>query len=140
MITKFKKFESLSDDEVYLSDDEIESGYNNYKITEFSVDRLFDDDGGEELENIGASGWMTIEFPSDEDDEDPGVEEKTDHWIKYDSGPKIAFDNWYPSNLGEKLKEYIKIGILAKKEHPNLFGKELRDYIEDQLLTNKFNI
>ena len=132
MITKFQIFENLSDDERYVSDEEIESGYNNFKITEFSVDRIRDDGG--------ASGWITIEFPQDEDSDDYGVEEKTDHWIKYDSGPTIAFDNWYPDNLNIKLKEYIEIGILAKKKYPNLKDKELREYIEEQLETNKFNL
>ena len=132
MITKYKIFESLSDDERYLSDEEFEAGYNNFKITEFSVDRIRDDGG--------AGGWITVEFPPDEDDEDPGVEEKTDHWIKYDSGHKIAFDNWYPENVSIKLMEYIEIGILAKKKYPNLIDKELRDYIESKLMANKFNI
>jgi hypothetical protein len=132
MIIKFKEFESLADDERYLSDEEIEAGYNNFKITEFSVDRIRDDGG--------AGGWITIEFPPDEDDEDPGVEEKTDHWIKYDSGPNWGFDNWYPDNLTIKLKEYIEIGILIKKKYPNLVDKELRKYIEEQIETNKFNL
>lgn len=103
MIKKYKEFES----EKYLSDEEIESGYNNYVITDFSIDRLFDDGG--------ASGWITIEFPPNEECDDFGVESKTDQWIKYDSGPKIAFDSWYPSNVSKKLKEYIEEGIIKKK-------------------------
>ena len=38
--------------EKYKSDDDIESEYDNYKITELTVDRLRDDGG--------ASGWITI--------------------------------------------------------------------------------
>jgi hypothetical protein len=103
MIKKFKIFET----ERYMSDDDIEASYANYKITEFSVDRLRDDGG--------ASGWITIEFEYDE--EDDYAETKTDNWIKYDSGPTIAFDNWYPSEMVAKLREYIEEGI--KKERLN---------------------
>jgi hypothetical protein len=99
MIKKFKIFET----ERYISDEDIEAGYDNYKITDFSVDRLWDDGG--------ASGWITIEF------EDEDAETKVDHWIKYDSGPTIAFDNWYPSEMGAKLRKYIEKGI--KKERLN---------------------
>ena len=127
-----KYFESLSNDERYLSDEEIEAGYNNYKISEFSVDKISDDGT--------VSGWITVEFPPDEDDEDPGVEEKTDNWIKYGFSGKIAFDNWYPGKTYKELIEYIEIGILAKKKYPNLVDKELREYIEDHLIVNKFNI
>ena len=128
-----KYFESLSDNERYLSDEEIEAGYNNFKITEFSVDRILDDGG--------ASGWITIEFPPDEDDEDPGVEETTDHWIKYDSGPVIAFDNWYPDEVTIKLKEYIETGILLHRKYGHTKSdKELMEIIEDQILTKKYNI
>lgn len=101
MITKYKEFES----EKYLSDEEIESGYNNYVITYFSIDRIRDDGG--------ASGWITIEYPSN--DEDYNVKSKTDHWIKYDSGPKIAFDNWYPDQVNIELKKYIEDEIIKKK-------------------------
>jgi len=135
MITKYKIFESLSDNERYLSDEEIEAGYNNYKITEFSIsDRSNRSNDGTQ------SGWITIEFPPDEDDEDPGVEEKTDNWIKYGFSGRIAFDHWYPDNLSRKLIEYIETGILIKKQNPDKDGKELMEMIEDQILTNKFNI
>ena len=130
-----KYFESLADDERYLSDEEIEAGYNNYKITEFSIN-----DRSNRSNDGTQSGWITIEFPHDEDDEDPGVEDKTDNWIKYGFSGGIAFDNWYPSDLAKKLREYIEIGILAKKKYPDMTDKELREYIENQLLTKKFNL
>ncbi len=125
MITKYKIFE-----ERYLSDEEIEAGYKNYKITEFSVDRIRDDGG--------ASGSIEI-FYIDED-ADGGGNTNFDSWIKYDSGPRIAFDSWYPDQLNIELKEYIEIGILIKKKYPNITNKELREYIEEELETNKFNI
>ena len=89
----------------YLSDEDIEAGYNVYKIVGFSVDN-FNDDGG-------ASGWIDIEFPYDE--ENDYAESKSDNWIKYDSGPKIAFDNWYPEKMNNELKEYIEKGIKKEK-------------------------
>ena len=62
-----KKYE-----EGYLSDEEIESFYDDIWITKITVKKIFDDGG--------ATG--TIEF------DDYGV----DNWLKYDSGPRIAFD------------------------------------------------
>jgi len=99
-ITKFKIFE-----ERYLSDDEIEASYDDFEIVSFSVDSLSD--------RGGASGWISIEFPYDE--ENDYAESKTDHWIKYDSGPTIAFDNWYPEKMNIQLKEYIEKGIKEYK-------------------------
>lgn len=110
MIKTFKIFES----ERYMSDEDIEAKYDNYKITEFLIVRLSDDGG--------ASGWITIEF--DEDDEEY-AETKTDNWIKYDSGPTIAFDHWYPAKMNIELKKFIESGI--KKERL-------------KKLTNKYNL
>ena len=92
----------------YLTDDEIESKYDNFKITEFSVTN-FNDEGG-------ASGGIEIEF-EDPDEEDPDYRYNTkyDNWIKYDSGPRIAFDYWYPSEMSQKLKEYIEKGIKEER-------------------------
>lgn len=101
--------------EKYKSDEDIESEYDNYKITEFTVDKIRDDGG--------ASGWITIEFENDEEDEeDDYTETRSDHWIKYDSGPTIAFDNWYPSKMGQELRNYIEDGI--KKEKIKLDAKK----------------
>jgi len=95
---KFKEFIN----EKYLSDEEIEEGYDNYKITEFKVYN-FSEDGG-------ASGMIAIEFPEIESED----WYKVDNWIKYDSGPRIAFDYWYPPKMNQELKDYIEKGI--KKE------------------------
>jgi hypothetical protein len=82
----------------YLSDEEIESSYDDFIITEFGVDRIFDDGG--------ATGHIEIRC-----NDDLNI---YDNWIKYDSGPRIAFDNWYPDKIVNKLKKYIEKGI--KKE------------------------
>jgi len=96
---KFKEFIN----ERYLTDEEIEEGYDDYKITEFKV-YSFSEDGG-------ASGMIAIEFSERED-----VDwYKVDNWIKYDSGPRIAFDNWYPSKMNQELKEYIEEGIKRER-------------------------
>jgi len=84
--------------ETYISDEEIEAGYDQYKITFFKLDNLRDDGG--------ASGGIEL---TDED----GMT-TYDNWIKYDSGPVIAFDHWYPNKLNQKLKKYIEKKI--KKE------------------------
>lgn len=88
----------------YLSDEEIEAGYENYAITDFKVNNLFDDGG--------ASGYIEILFDPDDDE---NSHYKFDNWIKYDSGPRIAFDNWYPSRMNNELKEYIEKGIKEEK-------------------------
>lgn len=104
---KISTNEKLDADERYLSDDEIEAGYNNFVISEFSVDNIHD--------NGVVSGWITIEFPADEDDEEPGVESRTDHWIRYEKGGNIAFDSWYPEKTSQALNKFIKKGIKKEK-------------------------
>lgn len=93
----------------YLSDKEIEDKYDNYKITDFSVSKFFDDDDGNECYTCGAVGWIDIEF--DYDEENDYAESKSDNWIKYNSGSRIAFDHWYPPKMNQELKEYIENGI-----------------------------
>ena len=78
----------------YMSDEDIASQYDDYEITWFKLDNLRDDGG--------ASGSIEITF-KDED-----MESKYDNWIKYDSGPVIAFDHWYPEKLNVELKKYIE--------------------------------
>jgi len=104
-----KKFEK------YLSDGSIEKSYDGYKIVGFTVENFFDDDDGNKCYSCGASGWIDIEYDYDEDDEDDYAESRSDNWIKYDSGPKIAFDNWYPEKMNLELKEYIENGIIEEK-------------------------
>ena len=79
----------------YVSDEEIESEYNNFKITKVKVEKLFDDGG--------ATGC--VEFD----------EIAVDNWIKYDSGPRIAFEHWYPSEMNDRLKNLIEKEIKEEK-------------------------
>lgn len=82
-------------EERYLSDEEIEAHYDDRWITKITVEKIFDDGG--------ASG--TIEF------DDYCV----DNWIKYDSGPKIAFDKWYPEKNNIQIKAKIEKEIKKEK-------------------------
>jgi hypothetical protein len=91
--------------EQYKSDEDIESEYDDIKIVGFTVTNIRDDGG--------ASGWIDIEFPYDE--ENDYAETRSDNWIKYDSGPTIAFDYWYPEKTNKILKEYIEEGIKKEK-------------------------
>jgi len=98
-------------EERYLSDDDIEEQFDDFTITNISVDNLSDDGG--------AGGWIDIEFPYEEDDY---AESRSDappviitHWIKYDSGPRIAFDNWYPEKMNIKLKAAIEKEIKEER-------------------------
>ncbi len=70
--------------------------YPQFTIVEIKVDKLFDDGG--------ASGYIEIAYI----DEDDGQVFKVDNWIKYDSGPKIAFDHYYPEKINKKMKKYIE--------------------------------
>jgi hypothetical protein len=79
----------------YLTDDEIESSYDDVLITKIMVEKIFDDGG--------ASG--TIEFD----------DYSADNWIKYDSGPKIAFDKWYPEKKNIEIKAKIEKEIKKEK-------------------------
>jgi hypothetical protein len=97
-----KKYE----EDRYLSDEEIESQYDNLKVTYFKVDKLYDDGG--------ATGSIEVFFSYDNGDED-GSKSVFDNWIKYDSGPKIAFDHWFPTEINIKLKDIINKGIKEEK-------------------------
>ena len=88
----------------YISDEEIEAGYTNYRINDFKVERIFD--------NGGASGYIEIFF--DEDDE-VDFQIRFDNWIKYDNGPKVAFNHWYPEKFAKFLVRYINKGVKEAK-------------------------
>jgi len=96
MITNFKIYES----DRYLSDEDIVAGYDNFTISDIKVERFFDDGG--------ASGYIEIYYPVSNDF-------KIDNWLKYDSGPRIAFDYWYPEKINIKLKKIIEKFIKKEK-------------------------
>lgn len=86
--------------ENFYTDDEIEEIFKNFEVTFFKIDNIHLDDGG-------ASGGIQISFEQDGDETT-----KYDNWIRYDSNPdNIAFDHWYPTQIANKLKEYINRGI-----------------------------
>ena len=61
------------------------------------------------------TGVQTCALPISDEDSDYKYDTKYDSWIKYDSGPKIAFDHWYPEKLNLFLKQYIENGIKEYK-------------------------
>ena len=81
--------------ERFLTDEEIEEDYNEWKIEEEQF----------EWSESQSSGWIIMSRPYDETCDECETE-KSDNFIIYDDG-KIAFDNWYPSELGNKMKMFI---------------------------------
>lgn len=80
---------------VVVSDDEIEARYDDWTIDE------------EQFEwSTPNSGWIVLTRPYDENCDECDTE-KSDNFIIYDDG-RIAFDNWYPESLYNKLVDYIK--------------------------------
>ena len=90
-----KKFEN----DKYKSDEDIESEFDNYVITNFSVDNIREDDV--------ASGYIELYLP---------VKNVYygDRWIRYENG-NISFDNWYPEKLNKRFKKIIKKAIKEAK-------------------------
>ena len=70
---------------VYMSDEDIEARYDNFKITYFTVDKLLDDGG--------ATGSIEIEFedPDADDDSDYKYDTKYDSWIDKMSIPEVEY-------------------------------------------------
>jgi len=94
----------------FLSDEEIESQFDNFTISEIKVEKIHDDSG--------ASGFIEIYYPSSN-------EYVVDNWIKYRSqfphlnrntnDAKIAFDHWFPEKMSNKLKKIIEKEIKKEK-------------------------
>jgi hypothetical protein len=97
MLKKYDQFLKLLEN-VYLSDKDIASQYDDFEVIDFMVSSIREDGG--------ASGWIDINFNSS--DEENSYYTISDSWIKYDSGPRIAFDHWYPEEVNNKLKSYIE--------------------------------
>ena len=92
----------------YKSDENIESEFSNMIIQEVQV--------GPSL----SSGWIQLSFPEGKEHVGGGATEITDRWIKYDNN-KIAFDNWYPTNIYNQLVIAIEHKIQnVKQEIKNL--------------------
>lgn len=92
------------DDERYMSDDDIHSQYEGFRITYLDVDRN---------RLNGFNGTIEIEFPNaDEIDFDGNV---VDNFIVYDkNASQIAFDRWYPSDVYNRLCSAIRVEIRKK--------------------------
>ena len=80
-------------EERYLSDSQIAAQYEGFKVTESSCEKLRFSDG--------FSGYLCIDFPNANH---PDFNESVcDNWIQYGFNGKIAFDNWYPEEVYNKL-------------------------------------
>lgn len=81
--------------EDYMSDEEIAKQYEGFEV--------------KGIEKQGeSSGWITIAFPNAD-----GVDfdtERTTGFIVYDNG-KVAFDDWFPTKVYNKLSDIIKAYI-----------------------------
>lgn len=93
-LKKFEGVADLPDGYRYQTDEEIEDGYRDWKISdEF------------EWSESKQSGWIILERPYIEGCDDCETE-KMDNFIIYDDG-RVAFDNWYPEFLYTKMVNYI---------------------------------
>ena len=121
--------EGIVDDEKdrYLSDADIEASYNDFVI----VDNELTPDKG----NGSRSGYITIEFPHNED--------RVDNWIQYEPNGKIAFDHWYPENVYHQLVDRIQADInkdsgnLKETKYIKTFEKYTRGNIANYLDMDK---
>ena len=97
------------DDYTYMSDEEIASQYEDFKITNIEVEP---DKYGE-----GYTGAIEISFPNADDITfDTSV---VDNFYIYDNAvTRFGFENWYPEDVVEKLKELIKDYIDENLKEP----------------------
>ena len=98
----YEKHINIDDyDTNFINSNDIDN--ERFKITDITVKRLFD--------NGGASGYISIEYEDGH--------ELSDTWIKYDSEPKIAFDNYYSSRTNLILKQNIEKAIKKERVKQN---------------------
>ena len=88
----------LKHGERWATDEEIEDDYKEWIINE-------DEFEWKGSSSNSSSGWIILSRPYDESCDECETE-RSYNFIIYDDG-KIAFDNWYPSALGDKLKSFI---------------------------------
>jgi len=99
-IIKSKSYEKLykkswKQAQRYKSDEEISSEFDGMQIVEIQVGPS------------RSSGWIELSFPEAGEHVGGGADELTDRWIKYDNG-KIAFENWYPTEIYSQLVNAIE--------------------------------
>lgn len=89
----------------YMSDEDIANQYQDFKVTHFEINPS--------RYGNGWTGTIEIEFPNaDEVDFDSSV---VDNFIVYDhEGTRVGFDNWYPDEVANQLKEMIRKAINQK--------------------------
>ena len=79
--------------EEYMSDEDIAKQYSDFEV--INIDRR----------PSGQSGWIEISFPNADDiDFDSSM---ITGFIIYDNG-KVAFDDWFPNEVAEKLAKIVK--------------------------------
>lgn len=100
----------------YLNDDEIADFYKDFEIV--SIDNIEKKESVYNGEtNYYYVGEIEIKFPhADEDNYDEFAHETTtDEFIAHnEDGTKVAFDNWYPAEVYEKLANAVTEAIQAK--------------------------
>lgn len=98
---------NVLNEEKYMSDEDIASQYENFKVTEIKVEPLRHSDGW--------SGGIEIEFPNADDIDFDSV--VYDNFIAYDAkGEKIAFDRWYPDEVYYQLTNIIRNEINKQRQ------------------------
>jgi len=83
----------------YMSDADIEQKYKDFDVTHINVQRA---NNGE-----GYNGTIEITFPNADDEQFDST--MVDNFFIYDNEmTRFGFDNWYPQEITEELKEFIK--------------------------------
>ena len=97
----------LKENEEYMSDTDIAAQYDDFKITYFTIKPLKHSEGYE--------GVIEIEFPNANDiDFNSSLVE---NYFVYDKdGKRIAFENWYPDYINDKLINLIRNKINKLKK------------------------
>ena len=120
--------DEVFENDEYLSDEDIDSQYNDFVVTNIS-------------QQSNSSGYITIEFPNAEHPDFDS--EKTTGYIIYDDGT-VAFDDWFPEHVYNELVQYVKSnseGQLSEavEVQPDMFDSEYDDVYKDGRLTLDFN-
>ena len=101
---------ALLNESQWMSDEDIHREYEDFKINEFSIKPI-------RYRYSNDFGWdigFEIEFPNVEHDENHDFTKWENPMVYDEKGVRIAFDNWYPDDIAEKLKQFIRSQI---KEH-----------------------
>ena len=86
------------DDDKYMSDEDIESQYDDFSVTYIEV---------KSSEYGGYNGTIELTFPN-ADDVDFNSTVVDNFTIYNDEATKFGFDNWYPQEITDQLKNIIR--------------------------------